>query len=92
MKRSEIYRRAAEQIHESRFGCCWAISDSELYFHDRYNAAFIFDCGWKFAALFKPDLPRKFWWKEPPADREPRILALLLMAEIAKEDECQPKR
>lgn len=78
---SEVFLRAAEIKSNPHWytGCCSCISDAagadaEMHMRaDKY-----------FAALFRPACNPYWWWADD--EQEPRILALLFAAQIAKSE------
>ncbi len=92
MKPSEILIRAAELMDdpdEMAFGCCEALSTLAGW-HNYDMACFLF------ASLFRPETagPRDYWFgdvcfqrKNDPCTRAHRVYALLLAAEVAKDEE-----
>jgi len=78
MKHSEIYLRAAELVTDCCPGlCCCVAIDCASGRSDKPLE--------DFSEWFRPPNSMSIWW--PLEEREPRILALLLMSEIAKDEE-----
>jgi hypothetical protein len=80
----EAFREAAQRIaYEQNSGCCFAIAaiKTTIPLGDYLE----------FLELFAPGHDRPYWWAKK--DREPRIIALLLCADILEsEQKAQRKR
>jgi len=80
----EVYRNAAEILEEgkdTRF-CCWALLFAEF---PRHEGTLIKTKHLKaFARVFEPEIHQGIWWGIQ--DRESRIIALLLMADMVESE------
>jgi hypothetical protein len=89
MRLSNLFLNAAERVFANDdLGCCDAIYAANFHAGDNYYSVYLRALN-DLTSYFEPAnvTIADFWWRDPPADREARILALLLMHEIAKDDE-----
>jgi hypothetical protein len=90
MRLSNLFLNAAKRVFANDdIGCCDAIYAAYFHAGGDDNFHVFLRALDDLTNYFEPAnvTIADFWWRDPPADREARILALLLMHEIAKDDE-----